>query len=321
MFSLSQSSSSFYSGKHILITGGSSGIGKSLAKLVLSHGASVTLVARNADRLSRVAAELSPPDELAAATRRLNTVSVDCADESAVSNMTEFVENEFGPVDILVCCAGCAIGGYFEKLHADAFRSQMESNYFTAVFPAQTFFKRMAQRRCGHIVFVSSMAGQTGVFGNSAYCPAKYAVRGLAETLYFEGKPFGINITVVYPPDTDTPGFRSEEQVMPPETVAISDTGGLFNSDKVAKCIADGIRRKQFKVTIGFIGYLLGVLTAGMTPNVSLADVFLAPITRAITPFFLWDQNSTITKGHRKRFPDLKNGARPTGSDATDRSQ
>lgn len=287
----------------MLLTGGSSGIGKSAARQLLSHGACVTLVARNADRLASTARELQLPDDVNAATRRINTYAADCSKEDDVEAMTDYVEKEFGPVDILILCAGSSTGGYFEDLPSNAFRDQMDSNYFSAVFPAHAFFKRMCKRKAGHIVFVSSMAGLTAVFGQSAYCPTKYAVRGLAETLYFEGKPYGIDISIVFPPDTDTPGFRADNQTTPPETLKIQESGGLFMSDPVAKGILNGIKAKKFRVTTGLIGYLLGVLTTGLTPQVSLDQVLLIPITRAVTPFFLWDQNSIIRKGHHKRFP------------------
>ena len=294
----------FYSGKHVLITGGSSGIGKELARLLIASGASVTLVARNPDRLNAAAAELTPPGESSAPVARVNVYSVDCSDPSAVEKMVDHVERLFGPIDILVNSAGQAIGGYFDHMQPASIRAQMDANYFTQAYPTLQIFKRMTKRRVGHIVIVSSVSGQLGVFGQSAYVSAKYALRGLAETLYFEGKPFGINVSVVFPPDTDTPGHKTELDTMPPETREISETGGLFSAETVAARIADGVMRKRFRICFGFIGKLLGILTAGYSPGVSLTDIFVVPIARALVPFFIWDQVRVIQKGHRERFPD-----------------
>lgn len=87
----------------------------------------------------------------------------------------------------------------------------------------------------GIIVFVSSQAGLIGLYGYTAYTASKYAVRGFAEALQMEVKPFGISVTVNYPPDTDTPGFAEEEKGKPEETSLISETAGLFKPEKVAK--------------------------------------------------------------------------------------
>lgn len=300
----------FYAGKHVVVTGGSSGIGKELARLLVASGASVTLVARNAQRLADAARELEPPDESRGAAKRVNTATADCSDAAKVNAMVDDIERMFGPIDILVNSAGCGVGAYFESSDEAAFRSQMDANYYTQLFPTHAVFKKMAERRNGHIVFVSSMAGLTGLFGQSAYSSAKFAIRGLAEAIYYEGKPFGIDVTIAYPPDTDTPGLQQERQTMPPETLEISDTGGLFSAARVATQIADGVMRKKFRVTIGVIGNLLGILTAGLTPGVSLWDVLLVPITRAITPFFLWDINRAVRRGHANRFPDYQKDAK-----------
>lgn len=296
--------SSFYSAKHVLITGGSSGIGKELARILISAGASVTLVARNSDRLNTAAKELQPPGESTATAKRINVFSADCSEYAAVDAMVDHVESQFGPIDVLINSAGSSSGGYFDTIDSSIISSQMDSNYFAQAYPAHAIFKRMAARRAGSICFISSMAGQTGVFGMSAYSPTKFALRGLAESLYFEGKPFGINITIAFPPDTDTPGFHAERTTLPPETVEISNTGGLFSAERVASSVAYGIMRKRFNVTVGLIGRLLGILTAGLTPGLSIWDVLIIPIARAITPFFLWDQNSVIRKGHAVRFPN-----------------
>lgn len=293
----------FYTGKHVLITGGSSGIGKELARILVAAGASVTIVARDKVRLEDAARELEPPDESQATAKRVNTAIADCSKADVVNCMIDDVERMFGPIDILINSAGSAVGGYFENTDESTFRSQIDSNYYAHLFPTHAVFKKMAVRRKGHIVFVDSMAGLTGVFGQSAYSSAKFAIRGLAEALYYEGKPFGIDITIAYPPDTDTPGFERELDTMPPETREISDTGGLFSSTKVAHLIADGIVRRKYRVTMGTIGNLLGILTAGLTPGVSLSDVLLMSITRAVTPFFIWDNNKAVQRGHANRFP------------------
>lgn len=85
----------------------------------------------------------------------------------------------------------------------------------------------------GRVVFVSSQAGQIGVFGFSAYSPSKFALTGLAQVLRMELKPHGIFVSVAYPPDTNTPGFEEENKSKPEETRLISETAGLFEPEQV----------------------------------------------------------------------------------------
>eukprot|EP00177_Eucheuma_denticulatum_P005712 GFKZ01010409.1.p1 GENE.GFKZ01010409.1~~GFKZ01010409.1.p1 ORF type:complete len:350 (+),score=49.49 GFKZ01010409.1:73-1122(+) len=294
---------SFYAGKHVVITGGSSGIGKELARVLVAAGASVTLVARNEPKLKAAVAELAPKVDAQATAPRVNSAVADCSNPLRVDEMVGEVETMFGPIDILVNAAGQAVGGYFDKMDVSLIAQQMDKNYMTQLYPTHAVFRRMCERRAGHVVFVSSMAGLTGVFGQAGYSASKFAIRGLAEALYYEAKPFGIDVTVVYPPDTETPGLAEERHTMPAETIEISETGGLFSAQKVAEEIADGVRAKRYRVTVGIIGKMLGVLTAGFAPKVSPWEVLLMPLMRAITPFFIWDSLRAVARGHLQRFP------------------
>ena len=74
-----------------------------------------------------------------------------------------------------------------------------------------------------------------GLFGYTAYAASKFAIRGFAEALEMELKPYNITVTVSFPPDTDTPGFKEEEKGKPKETKLISAAAGLFKPDVVAK--------------------------------------------------------------------------------------
>ena len=110
----------------------------------------------------------------------------------------------------------------------------------------------MIARGRGHVVLVSSTAGLVGVFGYSAYAPAKYAVRGLAETLRPELAPHGIVVVCAYPPDTRTPGLDRENELKPAETVKISAAIKPRDAAPVAKAIVRGIEHDQLVITADF---------------------------------------------------------------------
>jgi 3-dehydrosphinganine reductase len=286
----------FYSGKHVLVTGGSSGIGRAIALQLAADGASLSLVARGKARLDDAAADVraSAPEMTSA---RVVAVACDCSDAAAVAVMVDDVERKNGPIDVLINSAGGAQGAYFQDITTDIFEAQMKGNYYCQLYPTQAVFARMKQRGMGgHVVLTSSMAGLTGVFGLSAYSPAKFALRGLAECLYYEFRPHNIDITVAFPPDTDTAGYANEKLTMPRETLAINATAGLFSAEQVANSILRGVMRRQFRVCVGMEGKMLGIATAGLSPGVSFVECVLMPIMRGISGFFVRDFHRIIAR-------------------------
>jgi 3-dehydrosphinganine reductase len=107
----------------------------------------------------------------------------------------------------------------------------------------------MIDRGHGHLMLVSSAAGIVGVYGYSAYAPAKFAVRGLAETLRAELKPHGIVVGCAYPPNTDTPGLETENRTKPEATATFEGTIKTRSPEAVARSIVRGIERDRLVVT------------------------------------------------------------------------
>ena len=196
--------------QHVLITGGSQGIGKAMAVLCFKNGANVTLFARDPIKLDRAKKEIL--QHRVNKEQQVNCFSVDITNVNEVNKSVEFVLKMFEPVDILINCAGNSIPQHVERLEVETFEKMMSVNYFGSVYVTKALLDAMKQRQQGRIVFVSSVAGLVGLFGFSAYSPAKFAVIGFAQCLDMELRAYGINVSVVLPPDTDTPGFEQEEK-------------------------------------------------------------------------------------------------------------
>jgi 3-dehydrosphinganine reductase len=249
-------------GAHVLITGGSSGIGLATARRVLERGARVSLVARDAARLA------SAEDTLEAAVgdaTRVAAEPADVTDPDAFEAALALLIAQFGPVDVLVTSAGGARPGHFEELSSAIFTGQMSLNFFGTLHPIRAVVPSMIERRQGHLLLVSSAAGIVGVYGYSAYSPAKFAVRGLAETLRSELKPYGIVVACAYPHDTDTPGLAQENETKPAATASISATIKVRSADAVARSMVRGIERDRLVITadrstamLARVGGLLG---------------------------------------------------------------
>jgi 3-dehydrosphinganine reductase len=248
--------------QHAIITGGSSGIGRAIACLLTRRGADVSIIARRQGLLDETLAELEALRE--SQSQRLKSRSADLTDweqaQGAIADLT--ADNH--PPDILINAAGFAHPGYFEELPLDIFRATMDIDYFGTVYTTKAVAPIMMERRSGHIVNFSSIAGFLPVFGYTAYSPAKYAVRSFSDVLRSELKPYSIHVSVVFPPDTDTPQLHYENQFKPLETQRISGAARAMTADQAARAVVRGIERRKPYILPSFDGWLYFVLADGL---------------------------------------------------------
>jgi 3-dehydrosphinganine reductase len=265
-------------GAHAVVTGGSSGIGLATGRELAQRGARVSLVARGVDALEAARGEIIT----AVPGATVGTVSCDVRDRAAVAAAFAALADERGPCDVLLTAAGSATPGYFTELDDAVFREQMDLDYFGTLHAVRAVVPSMVERGRGHLVFVASTAALIGVFGYSAYAPAKYAVRGLSDTLQAELGPRGIVVACAYPPDTDTPGLARENATKPPETARISAAIKVRDATSVAVAIVRGIEHDRLVIT---------------------ADVQTAALAHAgaiVGPFARWSMGRAVRKAQRE---------------------
>jgi 3-dehydrosphinganine reductase len=231
-----------FAGAHAIVTGGSSGIGLATARKLAARGATVSLIARGEARLAAAA------EALRGGGATVHAQPADVADQARLSAAVDKLVAVAGPCDILVSSAGLARPGRFLELPDEVFRQMIEVDYFGTLYPIQLVVPGMVRRGRGSVVAVSSAAALLGLYGYSAYGPAKFAVRGLMETLRAELMPHGIHVGVVYPPDVDTPQLAEESQWKPAETAAITGTIKPLPAQRVADAIVSGISRRRFLI-------------------------------------------------------------------------
>ncbi|OSX79998.1 hypothetical protein BU14_0065s0003 [Porphyra umbilicalis] len=321
-----------YAGRHVLLTGGTSGIGKAAAAAAVASGARVTVVGRDGAKLAAAVAALRavPVAASAAAAAASATaaaaapasapagagsppptppvvgVSADVSTPAGAAAAVAAATAAHGPVDFAFCVAGAATARRFVETPGPDLDRQVAANLGTGLHTAHAAAVAMTgvtppPAHPRRLVLVSSMAGLTGVYGMATYCAGKWGLRGLGEALYYELRPYGIGVTTVYPPDTATPGYEAENVGKPAETVAVSEGGGLWSPEAVAAGMLAGVAAGRERVTFGFEGGMLGGVTAGMAPRAG-AEVFFGGVLRLVAQGYVWYWNGLIGRAHRARM-------------------
>ena len=232
-------------GKLVIVTGGSSGIGQALARQLAAKGAHVHIWARREAPLLETLSTLGGNGHHAYAV-------VDVSKREQVEAALENIYKTVGVPDMLINSAGITYPHYIEEIPLEKFEEIMAVNYFGTIYPTQLLLPKMLERGSGHIVNVSSTAGFIGAFGYSAYGASKFAVRGYSDVLRSEMKYRGIKVSIIFPPDPDTPMLEQENTYKPFETKEISGSAGLLSADFVAEKALRGIEKDRYLILPGF---------------------------------------------------------------------
>ena len=231
-------------GKCAIVTGGSSGIGKAIAKLFAKRGANVFLIARREDLLKETLEEIEK--EARDKSQIFGSFSADVSDKVAVEEAVKAAEEQCGPTTVLVNSAGVSNPGYVEKLSISSMETEINVNYLGAVYMIKHVIEGMMERRGGHILNVASLAGLKGIFGYTGYCGSKFALIGFSEALRSEMRPYGITVSALCPPDVDTPMLEEENKVKPLETLKISEGAKIMSPGDVADAAMAGMDKGAF---------------------------------------------------------------------------
>jgi 3-dehydrosphinganine reductase len=254
-------------GKVALVTGGSSGIGKAMACILAERGMDVWLVAQRKELLDSAQSEVEKhrKDQ----KQVIGTISADVSEWDQVRMAVKQVTEKSGAPDLLVNSAGVAHPGYVQELDLNIFTWMMEVNYFGTVYVTKEIIPAMLKRGSGFIVNISSVAGFLGTFGYTAYGASKFAVTGFSDALRAEMKLHNIGVSLVFPPDTQTPQLEYETRIKPAETKALAGNSKIMTADQVAADIIKGIASGKYVILPGFdskLIYLLnGILPSGLT--------------------------------------------------------
>ncbi|XWS32659.1 hypothetical protein CRYUN_Cryun22dG0008900 [Craigia yunnanensis] len=285
--------------RHVFITGGSSGIGLALAHQAASQGARVSILARSLSKLEEAKESIRLSSGV-----NVSIFSADVRDYDAVQKAV----NDAGPIDVLVVNQGVFVPQELEKQALDEVRFMIDVNLmgsFNVIKAALPLMKERKDREPTAISLISSQAGQVGIYGYTAYSASKFGLRGLAEALQQEVIADNIHVSIIFPPDTETPGLEQENKVRPELTKILAGSSGSMKADEVAKKALDGIKSGSFIVPCNFEGHMLAIATAGLAPQRSFLmaffEVVFPGIFRLVGLFLQWNWYGSIEKWHAKK--------------------
>ena len=255
-------------GRRALVTGASSGIGRALALRLAAEGARVALVARRADALEALAAEVR------AAGGEALALPCDVAEREAVAAAAAHVVEAWGGVDLLVNNAGYGHHRRFLEWDLEDMERMLRVNTLGSLYWTKALLPGMVERGEGWIVFVASLAGRIAPPDESAYAASKFALVGLAESLSLEVEDLGVHVLTVCPGVIRTPFFDGEALERMPAAA-----------------------RRQMVEPDGLVEAILGALRSGRRELTYPRMLAGAYAVRALFPrFFRWGVKRTAQR-------------------------
>lgn len=249
--------------KVVIITGGSSGIGKGCALLFGSYGAKVVITGRNLEKLQEASSELHNVDHL--------IIQADSANEEDNKKIIQQTIDRYKRIDILINNAGISMRALFEDVDMDVFKKVMDINFYGTVYATKYALPHILKSK-GSIIGISSINGFRGTPARTAYTASKYAMNGFMEALRTEVMHRGVHVLVACPGFTES-NIRntalladgSEQGTSPREEEK------MMSPKEVAQEIVTAIKKRKRDIVLtrqGKLVFLLNKIIPGMMDKI-----------------------------------------------------
>ncbi len=249
-------SSKDFQDKVVLITGSSSGIGKTTAIQMSERGACVVLNGRCKEKLIKV------EEQIRKQGGKVTSFCCDISDPDHAEKLLEFALKSFGKLDILINNAGVSMRGNFSELKPKVFKTVFDTNVLGTAnisIPALPYIKKTK----GSIVFISSVAGIRGLPSNSAYSASKMALRAIAESIRIEETNSSIHVGLIFVGITE---IEKDKKTIGANgsLIGLQDRSGfkVQSLEQVANSIIMNIKKRRFRTTLSRMGRLNAFLQA-----------------------------------------------------------
>ncbi|MCL4269978.1 MAG: SDR family oxidoreductase [Anaerolineales bacterium] len=260
-------------GKVVIVTGASSGIGEAAAREFGREGAKVVLAARRVDKLEALAKEIE------ALGSQTLVVQADLSKLEDIQKMVSNTLQTYGRIDVLVNNAGFGRLDWLENLDpAEDIQAQIDVNVMGVIQTTRQVLPVMIQQRSGSIINMCSMAGLVGTPTYTIYAASKHAVHGFSEALRREVKPWGIDVSLIYPGGVVTE--FSQHAGIKRKTNATTPKFMLLTAEQVGKAVVKLVRRPRrmwiipwlWSVTVFLNRFLPDVVDATTIKNFTIPE-------------------------------------------------
>jgi short-subunit dehydrogenase len=238
------------SGSNALVTGATGGIGHAIARELHSQGARLVLTGRRTDTLRDLATELDARE-----------LPADLSDADDVDRLAE----QAGAIDILIANAALPASGRLETYTPEQIGRAVQVNLLAPIALAHALTPAMAERRRGHLVFISSLAGKAATAGAPLYNATKHGLRGFASSLRIDLRASGVGVSTVFP------GFIREAGMYADANVTLPRGVGTRSPQDVARAVVRAIVENRGEIDVAPPALRLGTALAGLAPELAAA--------------------------------------------------
>ena len=249
----------FFSKKNIIITGASSGLGKSLSLLLGKYDSNLLLTSRSREKLLKLKNNIN--NKLS----KIEIIDLDLSKKDSPEKLYNFSLNHFKQIDIIINNAGIGCNNYATDIDRGMANEVFQVNFFTIVEINKLFLPSMIKKNCGVIVNISSLAGKRSLPTSSIYCASKFALEAYTESLRCELKTTNINVINIRPSFINNTNFFNGKFVK-------DEPGSIFekkikkvnkmSSDIISKKILRSIVRKYRDLNLTLIAKFIIILNS-----------------------------------------------------------
>ncbi|MBX5443403.1 MAG: SDR family NAD(P)-dependent oxidoreductase [Solirubrobacteraceae bacterium] len=236
------------SGKTVLLTGATGGLGQAIARAFARRGARLVLTGRRTEVLEPLAAQLGA-----------RTIAVDLAVPAEVDRLIA----EAGDVDVLIANAALPASGRIERFTVEEIDRALAVNLRAPIVLARAYAPAMAQRGGGHIVLMSSLSGKAAMAGGSLYSATKFGLRGFGLALREDWRDRGVGVSVV------SPGFIRDAGMFHDAGATLPPGVGTRSPEDVAEATLRAVERNRGEVEVAPPQLRLGALASQVVPELA----------------------------------------------------